>query len=321
MNDFYLPVVPSIPGVSLIGRGRRILKHALGHHEVMTARDGDGWARCDLGHRHWGVYGAAGLLAVHHDPADGPRVLMQKRAAWSHHGGTWGLPGGARDSHEDTIETALREAFEEAALDGTDLRIQGVYLDDHGGWSFETVIAEASELLRVVPASAESDDLRWVPTEEITARELHPGFAATWPVVGLALTPSLVVLDIANIVGARAEHGWWRDRAGAAARLLAEVGASAGDGRLAVPGRTPTLARWFPRLTAIVEGAARGVASVPGVRVIAAPGSGDDAVVQAVRDARPWEHVLVVTADRGLRERVTELGAEVTGPRWLLAQL
>jgi len=287
----------------------------------MAVRDGDGWARCDLGHRHWGTYGAAGLLAVHHDATAGPRVLMQKRSAWSHHGGTWGLPGGARDSHEDTIETALREAFEEAALDGADLRVQGVYLDDHGGWSFETVIAEASELLHVVPASAESDDLRWVLTEEITARELHPGFAATWPVVGLALTPFLVVLDIANIVGARAEHGWWRDRAGAATRLLAEVGASAGDGRLTAPGRTPMLARWFPRLTAIVEGAARGAASVPGVQVIAAPGSGDDAVVQAVRDARPWEHVLVVTADRGLRERVTELGAEVTGPRWLLAQL
>ncbi len=301
--------------------GRGVRGRALMHHWSMTAGDGDGWARCDLGHRHWGVHGAAGLLAVHHDATDGPRVLMQKRSAWSHHGGTWGLPGGARDSHEDTIDTALREAFEEAALDGTGLRVQGVYLDDHGGWSFETVIAEAAELLRAVPANTESDDLRWVPAEEITARNLHPGFAATWPVVGLALAPSLVVLDVANIVGARAEHGWWRDRAGAAAKLLAEVGARAADGRVAAPDRAPALARWFPRLTAVVEGAARDAAPAPGVSVIAAPGSGDDTVVQAVRDARPWERVLVVTADRGLRERVTELGADVVGPRWLLAQV
>ncbi len=291
------------------------------HHWSMAARDGDGWAQCERGHRHWGVYGAAGLLAVHHDATGKPHILMQKRSLWSHHGGTWGLPGGARDSHEDTVTTALREAFEEAALDGTGLRIQGVYLDDHGGWSFETVITEAAELLRAVPGNSESADLRWLPAEEVTAKKLHPGFAETWPVIALALAPSLVVLDIANVVGARAEHGWWRDRAGAAARLLTEVGTHAAGGLWTAPGRPPTLARWFPRVTAIVEGDARGTPPVSGVSVVAAPGSGDDAVVQAVRDARPWERTLVVTTDRGLRERVTELGAEVTGPRWLLSQL
>ncbi|WP_326646356.1 NUDIX domain-containing protein [Streptosporangium sp. NBC_01755] len=287
----------------------------------MAAKDGDGWAQCDRGHRHWGVYGAAGLLAVHHDATGKPHILMQKRSVWSHHGGTWGLPGGARDSHEDTVTAALREAFEEAMLDGTGLRVQGVYLDDHGGWSFETVITEAVELLHAVPGNSESADLRWLPVEEVSTRNLHPGFAETWPVVGLALAPSLVVLDIANIVGARAEHGWWRDRAGAAAKLLAEVGTHAAGGLRAAPGQVPALARWFPRVTAVVEGAARDAAPAPGVSVITAQGSGDDAIVQAVRDALPWERVLVVTADRGLRERVTERGAEVTGPRWLLSQL
>ena len=64
----------------------------------------------------------------------------------------------------------------------------------------------------------------------------------------------------------------------------------------------------------MVEGAARGVDSVPGVRVDEAPGSGDDRVVALVAEAR-GRPLLVVTADRELRRRVVELGAEVTGPR------
>ncbi|WP_344856638.1 NUDIX hydrolase [Planomonospora alba] len=287
----------------------------------MTVGDGDGWARCDRGHRHWGVHGASGLLAVHHDSAGTPHVLMQKRSLWSHHGGTWGLPGGARDSHEDAVAGALREAREEASLHGDGLRVQGVYLDDHGGWTFETVIAEAEGLLPAVPGNSESADLRWLPAEEVASRDLHPGFAETWPALRPALAPLVLVLDAANIVGARAEHGWWKDRAGAAAKLLAEVSALAGHGLRTVPEQLPALARWFPRVVAVVEGAAREAAAPPGVTVLAAPGSGDDAIVRAVRETAPWERVLVVTADRALRERVTALGAAVTGPRWLLSQL
>ncbi len=65
----------------------------------------------------------------------------------------------------------------------------------------------------------------------------------------------------------------------------------------------------------VVEGAARGVESVPGVRVESAPGSGDDHMVELVARAAGGRAVLVVTADRGLRRRVTELGAQVAGPR------
>ncbi|GAA3514527.1 8-oxo-dGTP pyrophosphatase MutT (NUDIX family) [Streptosporangium album] len=287
----------------------------------MAARDGDGWAYCDRGHRHWGVHGASGLLAVHHDVAGTPHILTQERAVWSHHGGTWGLPGGALDSHEDAVAGAFREAREEAALTGDGLRVQGVYRDDHGGWSFTTVIAEADGLLNAFPANSESADLRWLTPEQMAARNLHPGFAETWPVISRALGPLTVILDVANIVGARSEHGWWRDRAGAAAKLAAEVSALAGGGLRTLPDGLPSLERWFPRFTMVVEGAARGVSPLPGTSVIAAPGSGDDAIVQAVQDIPSWERVLVVTADRGLRERVTALGAQVTGPRWLLSQL
>ncbi|MFI6818798.1 NUDIX hydrolase [Nonomuraea sp. NPDC050328] len=277
----------------------------------MAARDGDGWAQCAQGHRHWGVYGASGLLAVHHGAGGEPYVLMQERAAWSHHGGTWGLPGGARDSHEDSIESALREAREEAALDGAALRIEGVYLDDHGGWSFDTVIAEAEELFEARPANAESTALTWLSLSEIAGKELHPGFAASWATVQQALAPETLVLDVANIVGARAEHGWWRDRRGAAERLLNDV--------KDVRWRHPILAQWFPKVVAVVEGAARGVPSVPGVEVVEAPGSGDDTLVEVVRQARPYERVTLVTADRGLRERVP--GTRTEGPKWLLNQL
>jgi 8-oxo-dGTP pyrophosphatase MutT (NUDIX family) len=300
---------------------RGVANRMLRQDGTMAVKDGDGWALCERGHRHWGTHGAAGLLAVHHDMAGTPYVLMQKRSWWSHHGGTWGLPGGARDSHEDPVAAALREAAEEATLDGEGLRVQGIYLDDHGGWSFRTVIAEAAALLAATPAGGESAELRWVPCDQVPDRNLHPGFAETWSDVREALSPTLVVLDVANIVGARAEHGWWRDRAGAAGRLLGEVRELLERGLTDVPEGFPEQERWFPRITAVVEGAARSVPPPPGLILISAPGSGDDAIVAAVHDVPAWERVVVVTADRELRRRVTALGARVTGPKWLLAQL
>ena len=67
----------------------------------MGLRDGDGWVDCDCGFRHWGRFGAAGLLLVRRDTPQ-PQVLLQLRAEWTHGGGTWALPGGAKDSHEDS---------------------------------------------------------------------------------------------------------------------------------------------------------------------------------------------------------------------------
>ncbi|MDX3366525.1 NTP pyrophosphohydrolase [Streptomyces sp. ME02-6987-2C] len=98
--------------------------------------------------------------------------------------------------------------------------------------------------------------------------------------------------------------GWWRDRRGAAERLRDRLAA---DG---VPGRAGPV-----DIVLVVEGAARGVESVPGVRVESAPGSGDDHMVGLVARAADDRPVLVVTADRELRRRVTGLGAEVAGPR------
>ncbi|WP_264930483.1 NTP pyrophosphohydrolase [Streptomyces sp. A012304] len=115
-------------------------------------------------------------------------------------------------------------------------------------------------------------------------------------------TPLLVIVDAANVVGS-VPDGWWRDRRGAAERLRDRLAA---DG---LPGHTGP-----EEIVLVVEGAARGVRPVPGVRVESAPGSGDDHIVDLVARAgdRPR---LVVTADRELRRRVAELGARVTGPR------
>ncbi|KAA0941395.1 PIN domain-containing protein [Streptomyces apricus] len=122
-------------------------------------------------------------------------------------------------------------------------------------------------------------------------------------------TAPLVIVDAANVVGA-VPDGWWRDRRGAAERVRDLLVPYATDG-------LPGLSDRFPgplELVLVVEGAARGVESVAGVRVDAAPGSGDDRIVELVA-GHPDRRRLVVTADRELRRRVTESGAEVTGPR------
>lgn len=123
----------------------------------------------------------------------------------------------------------------------------------------------------------------------------------------------LLLVDGANVVGS-VPDGWWRDRRGAAERLRDRLAGRDGPEELVL----------------VVEGAARGVSSVPGVRVVSAPGSGDDAMVELVRAERGRDgqgrdgrarRCLVVTADRELRERVRALGAEVVGPRQLLAEI
>jgi hypothetical protein len=58
------------------------------------------------------------------------------------------------------------------------------------------------------------------------------------------------------------------------------------------------------------------------VRVVAAPHSGDDKIVELVgRGEDPGVAHLVVTADRELRARCEDAGAYVVGPRWLLGCL
>jgi 8-oxo-dGTP pyrophosphatase MutT (NUDIX family) len=138
--------------------------------------DGNGWVICERGHRHWGLFGAAGILIT-----DGERVVLQHRAVWTHEGGTWALPGGARDSHEDAVAAALREAVEETTLDPAHVTPFGEWVDEHGGWSYTTVLARAQPEVALKPANGESVAIDWWPVDEVSALALHTGFAAAWP--------------------------------------------------------------------------------------------------------------------------------------------
>lgn len=139
----------------------------------------------DNGARYWGRHGAAGLLLRAPWPGGAAAVLLQHRAPWSHQGGTWALPGGARDSHETVEQAAVREAHEEAGVTAEQLTVRTTVVTAEvagvGGthWSYTTVIADVSEPLETVP-NRESSELRWVAEDEVAELPLHPGFAASW---------------------------------------------------------------------------------------------------------------------------------------------
>ncbi len=270
--------------------------------------------QCADGHRHWGRHGAAGLLL-----SGGDRVVLQHRSLHTHEGGTWGLPGGARDSHEDVVQTALREAEEEAAIGAASVRPIAVSVADHGGWSYATVLAEAIAEVHPHAANWESDEVRWWARQEVAQLPLHPGLAATWTALQAPTSALTVVVDGANVVGARAD-GWWRDRPAAAGRLFESLLELARRGLACDTGAR------LPRIVLTVEGE---VARNPpraraqqwwerAVSVRATTGSGDDAVIAEA--AGHGGDVLVVTADRGLRERLPDhVGRR--GPSWLLDRL
>ena len=108
-------------------------------------------------------------------------VLLQLRAVWSHLGGTWGIPGGARKADETPAQTAIREADEEAGVPPELVEVVGDSVFDVGYWSYTTVLARALELFEPIVGDAESAELRWVPFAEVAALPLHPGFGASWP--------------------------------------------------------------------------------------------------------------------------------------------
>lgn len=118
----------------------------------------------------------------------------------------------------------------------------------------------------------------------------------------------MLIIDAANVIGSR-PTGWWRDRPGAAQRFTEQVRATVVAGGLDAP------------VTLVLEGRARAGADesdVDGVAVVHAPGEGDDAIAALAATHR---QAVVVTADRGLAERVRAVGGKVVGPSWLLDQL
>ena len=122
--------------------------------------------------------------------------------------------------------------------------------------------------------------------------------------------PPVLVVDAANVLGSRPD-GWWKDRLGATCRLLERIRRWAEADR-----------GW--RVVVVVEGRARGAADAdwgPCLRVIAADGSGDDAIVDVVDELTRTDEtaqITVVTSDRGLHGR---LSTTTVGARWLQDRL
>ena len=282
---------------------------------------GDAWITAPDGQRYWGRFGAAGLLAV--DPRRG--ILLQRRASWSHHGDTWALPGGARHRNESALAAALRESTEEAGVPASLIRPRLMSVLDLEVWSYTTLVGDVSGPFDAVISDAESRALAWVPATEVGSLPLHPAFATAWQQLQPLLdVRPVVVVDAANVIGS-VPDGWWKDRAAAAARLLAAVSGLAVRG---VPASILGLPEdtWFPRFVVVVEGQARSLRDPtppgPGVRLVRAAGSGDDEVAaQAEQLAAGGCAVTVATSDRALAGRSRRAGASVLGSGQLRALL
>lgn len=114
-----------------------------------------------------------------------------------------------------------------------------------------------------------------------------------------------IVVDAMNVIGSRPD-GWWRDRDGAARRLVRTLRARA--------------SRTGERIAVVLDG--RPLPDLPegvhgGVLVAYAKRGGrdaaDDRIVEEVARDRDPGSLTVVTSDRGLRARVEALGARVVG--------
>ncbi|NBX23880.1 MAG: NUDIX hydrolase [Microbacteriaceae bacterium] len=142
---------------------------------------GDAWVYSASGNKYWGAFGAAGLLVWHRQHG----ILLQHRAQWSHNGGTWGIPGGARRQGESAVVGALREAHEEAGVPEERVTVLHEFVVTipvvEGEWTYTTVIVEAHDHFEPSMNDGESLALAWVAVDDVDARELHPGFAASWP--------------------------------------------------------------------------------------------------------------------------------------------
>ena len=175
-----------------------------------SATDNGGWAAGPGGAPAWGRFGAAGLyLRAWH--AGVPVVLLQHRAKWTHQGGTWGIPGGAREPQESAVDAAVRECYEECGIAAHDIEIltevvtspptgerevalarERGFGDLPGGWSYTTVIARTRSGVQLATRSnEESAELSWIPEAQLTQRTLLPAFAAALPVIAQTIAHEL----------------------------------------------------------------------------------------------------------------------------------
>ncbi len=148
-------------------------------------RSGDGFITVADGTPRWGRFGAAGVLLRHTDGED-VAYLLALRSLHCHRGGTWAIPGGAIDEGESPLEAALREFAEEVGPMPTTFEVAHEYEDDHGGWSYWTVVLDVADRFDPPPLhSWETDDVRWIGRHEVLELDLFPEFHKTLHQLGL----------------------------------------------------------------------------------------------------------------------------------------
>ena len=108
------------------------------------------------------------------------------------------------------------------------------------------------------------------------------------------------VVDAMNVIGSRPD-GWWRDRAAAIERLVAQL-----DGWTAETGeRVTVVLEQPPRRPLDTERLEVAWAPRPG------PNSADREIVRRLDDWLTDDEVTIVTSDRDLAERARGLGASI----------
>ncbi|WP_084723075.1 NUDIX hydrolase [Streptomonospora alba] len=277
--------------------------------------DGDGWVTLPDGSRRWGRFGSAGLLlrAPEGRSAGGGHVLMQHRAVWSHQGGTWGVPGGARNSDETPVQAAMREFGEEVAGDPGSIELIGLHRQEHTVWRYDTVLARAAAGERLEAANWESDEVRWVGVGEVANLRLLPAFGRTWPLLREALGRRLAVhVDASAVLPAEDAESVERLRDDLADLAASGVAAEALPDGMSGSG----LHLWFPRIRLLVSACAQAPDPVPGVEVVARSGVSAAPPTEAESADGVRTQTLLVT---GGDEVPGAGGTHTVPPSWLAA--
>ncbi|MBX6752014.1 MAG: NUDIX hydrolase [Micromonosporaceae bacterium] len=144
------------------------------------------WVWCRCGRRHFGHYGAAGLVLID----DAGRVLLAHRSEHVHFAGTWSFPGGALEQGETPADGALRELYEEIGVPATAVTVVTTVAGmDHEVWRYTYVLGRLNTQWTDVPfaPNSETEAVAWLTPDELDTVPLHPDLAIDLPKLRSAL--------------------------------------------------------------------------------------------------------------------------------------
>ena len=132
---------------------------------------------------------ASGVLARCARPDGTFDYFVVRRSALCHQGSTWAVPGGALNRREEPLAGALREFAEEVGVDLAEFAVVAVHEDDHGGWTYTTVVVEVTERFAASSLNWETDAADWVAGHRLAELELLAAFRATLARLGVVPPP------------------------------------------------------------------------------------------------------------------------------------